>query len=573
MMKTISRLHQRTLYAIAIVPGLIFMLILEWQSSENPWGSRRFTLFDDAMISMDYGRTLARAGEMVWFPGAPRVQGFTNPLWTLWMALVHLVGFDGSSAALVISLTGVLLILASSWIIFDLVHTHSVGNNHLIAVLSAGSLPFLYPLTYWTLRGMEVGALTFFCLLLLRATVNHIRDGRVRISFSMILPMILGIATRFDFAIFCVVAVASLLLWGPAYVKTRLAALYGAIVIATAASVCLAQKLYWGSWLPNTYHLKMDGVSPIDRISRGLASSAKTSVLFAIIAIAVCSQLRSTEFHRRVVLIASAMFVAMAAYAVYIGGDAWEGEMLNRFYATIVPLVPLIVGLSFNTLRKRATPAVISIAVVLTAVGAGVTVNPFGFSNKHFYVVAAVSILSAFIIFVLSFIPRDGFVAGAVVAAVCLIVSAYPMAQQQRHSDLLLTRTNLFVTESVETMRDTTEVGASVATIWAGVPAYYSHRKMLDLLGKNDTFIATSAPHGAFFPGHNKWDYDYSIGKLQPDVIFQTFDRGLEKNLHQRILNWGYKKMCPITGTFGSRGYYYRTNSKQIKWDSLQECL
>ena len=573
MIKTISRLHQRTLYAISVAPGLIFMLVHEWQSSENPWGSRRFTLFDDAMISMDYGRTLAKTGEMVWFPGAPRVQGFTNPLWTLWMAFVHLVGFDGSSAALVMSLTGVLLILASSWIIFDLVHTHCTGNNHLIAVLSAGSLPFMYPLTYWTLRGMEVGALTFLCLLVLRATVNHIRDGRVRINFSMILPMVLGIATRFDFAIFCVVAVVALLLWGPAYVKMRLVVLYGSIVIATAASVCLAQKLYWGSWLPNTYHLKMDGVSPIDRISRGLASSAKTSVLFAIIAIAVISQLRSTEFQRRVVFIASAMFVAMAAYAVYIGGDAWEGEMLNRFYATIVPLVPLVVGLSFNSLRKRATPAVISIALVLTAVGAGITVNPFGFSNKHFYIVAAVSILCALIIFVLSFVSRDGYVAGAVVAAVCLIVSAYPMAQQQRHSDLLLTRTNLFVTESVETMRDTTEVGASVATIWAGVPAYYSHRIMLDLLGKNDTFIATSAPHGAFFPGHNKWDYDYSIGKLQPDVIFQTFDRGLEKNLHQRIMNWGYKKMCPISGTFGSRGYYYRTNSKQIKWDSLQECM
>ena len=573
MIKTISRLHQRTLYAVAITPGLLFMLILEWQSSENPWGSRRFTLFDDAMISMDYGRTLAKTGELVWFPGAPRVQGFTNPLWTLWMAFVHLIGFEGSSAALIISLTGILLILASSWIIFDLVHTHSVGNNHLIGVLSAGSLPFLYPLTYWTLRGMEVGALTFFCLLLLRATVNHIRDGRVRISFSMILPIVLGIATRFDFAIFCVVAIAALLLWGPAYTKMRLVALYGAIIVATAASVCLAQKVYWGSWLPNTYHLKMDGVSPIDRISRGLASSAKTSVLFAIIAIAVCSQLRSTEFHRRVVLIASAMFVAMAAYAVYIGGDAWEGEMLNRFYATIVPLVPLIVGLSFNTLRKRATPAVISVALVLTTVGAGVTVNPFGFSEKHFYIVAAVSILSALIIFVLSFIPRDGYVAGAIVAAICLIAGAYPMAQQQKNSDLLLSRTNLFVTESVETMRDTTEAEARIATIWAGVPAYYSNRTMLDLLGKNDTFIAASAPHGAFFPGHNKWDYNYSIGELQPDVIFQIFDRGLEKDLHQRITNWGYKKMCPSTGTFGSRGYYYRTNSKQIKWDSLEECL
>ena len=573
MIKTISRLHQRTLYAVAITPGLVFMLFLQWQSSENPWGSRRFTLFDDAMISMDYGRTLAKTGELVWFPGAPRVQGFTNPLWTLWMSFIHLIGFDGSSAALLVSLTGILLILASSWVIFDLVHTHSAGNNHLISVLAAGSLPFMYPLTYWTLRGMEVGALTFFCLLLLRATVNHIRDGRVRISFSMILPIVLGIATRFDFAIFCVVAVAALLLWGPAYIKIRLVALYGVIVVATAASVCLAQKLYWGSWLPNTYHLKMDGVSPIDRISRGLASSAKTSVLFAIIAIAVITQLRSTEFHRRVVFIASAMFVAMAAYAVYIGGDAWEGEMLNRFYATILPLVPLIAGLSFNTLRKRVTPVFISLAIVLTTVGAGVTVNPFGFSRKHFYIVAIVSVVIALVVCLLSFIPRDGYVAGAVVAAVCAIVSAYPVAQQQKNNDLLLTRTNLFVTESVETMREATEVGASIATVWAGVPAYYSHRTMLDLLGKNDTFIATSAPHGEFFPGHNKWDYNYSIGELQPDVIFQTFDRGLEENLHQRIMNWGYKKMCPITGTFGSRGYYYRSNSKQIKWDSLQECL
>jgi hypothetical protein len=548
------------------------MLILQWQSSENPWGSRRFTLFDDAMISMDYGRTLAKTGELVWFPGAPRVQGFTNPLWTLWMAFVHLIGFDGSSAALIISLTGIVLILASSWIIFDLVHTYSAGNNHLIAVLAAGSLPFLYPLTYWTLRGMEVGALTFFCLLLLRATVNHIRDGIVRIHYSMILPIVLGIATRFDFAIFCVVAVTAVLMWGPAYVKVRLVAQYGAIVVGTAALVCLAQKLYWGSWLPNTYHLKMDGVSPIDRIARGLASSAKTTVLFAIITVALVCHFRSKEIRQRLIVIASAMFVAMAAYAVYIGGDAWEAEMFNRFYATILPLVPLIIGLSFNTVRQRITPIFISFAVLVTSIGAGVTVNPFSFSENHFSIVAVVSIFSALIIFLVSFIPRNGYLAGVVIAAVCAISSAYPVAQQQRNDDLLLTRTNHFVTESVETMRDTTEAGASIGTIWAGVPAYYSHRTMLDLLGKNDTFIATSAPHGDFFPGHNKWDYDYSIGKLQPDVIFQTFDRDIEKNLHQRIANWGYKKMCPITGTFGPRGYYYRTNSTQVKWNTLEEC-
>lgn len=572
MISTISRIHRRALYAIAIVPGLFFMMFLEWQSSKNPWGSRRFTLFDDAMISMDYGRTLAKTGELVWFPGAPRVQGFTNPLWTLWMAFVHFVGFDGSAAALMISLTGILLILASSWVIFDLVITYSAGNSYLIAVLTAGSLPFLYPLTYWTLRGMEVGALTFFCLLLLRATINHIRDEYSRVRYSMILPMILGIATRFDFAIFCVVAIASLLLWGPTRTKARLAMRYGAIVVATAVTVCLAQKLYWDSWLPNTYHLKMDGVSPIDRMSRGLASSVKAASLFGIIAISLALLLRSKELHQRVVVIASAMFVAMSTYAVYIGGDAWEGEMLNRFYATTLPLLPLIIGLTFNTIRKRITPTLISLALVATSVGAGVTVNPFGFSEEHFGIIAVVSIISALIIFFISFIPRDGFLAGAVAAAVCLTVSAYPVAKQYRHRDLLLTHNNLFVTESVETVRDTTKAGATIGTIWAGVPAYYSHRTMLDLLGKNDTFIATSAPHGDFFPGHNKWDYNYSIGKLRPDVIFQTYDRDIEKNLHLRIANWGYKRMCPITGTFEPNGYYYRTNSTQIKWDSLETC-
>ena len=572
MISTISRIHRRALYAIAIVPGLFFMMFLEWQSSKNPWGSRRFTLFDDAMISMDYGRTLAKTGELVWFPGAPRVQGFTNPLWTLWMAFVHFVGFDGSAAALMISLTGILLILASSWVIFDLVITYSAGNSYLIAVLTAGSLPFLYPLTYWTLRGMEVGALTFFCLLLLRATINHIRDEYSRVRYSMILPMILGIATRFDFAIFCVVAIASLLLWRPTRTKARLAMRYGAIVVATAVTVCLAQKLYWDSWLPNTYHLKMDGVSPIDRMSRGLASSVKAASLFGIIAISLALLLRSKELHQRVVVIASAMFVAMSTYAVYIGGDAWEGEMLNRFYATTLPLLPLIIGLTFNTIRKRITPTLISLALVATSVGAGVTVNPFGFSEEHFGIIAVVSIISALIIFFISFIPRDGFFAGAVVAAVCLTVSAYPVAKQYRHRDLLLTHNNLFVTESVETVRDTTKAGATIGTIWAGVPAYYSHRTMLDLLGKNDTFIATSAPHGDFFPGHNKWDYNYSIGKLRPDVIFQTYDRDIEKNLHLRIANWGYKRMCPITGTFEPNGYYYRTNSTQIKWDSLETC-
>lgn len=560
------------MYLFAIVPGLIFMACLEWQSSQNPFGARRFTLFDDAMISMDYARTLARTGELVWFPGAPRVQGFTNPLWTLWMALIHLFGFNGSAAALIVSLSGVLLILASSWLVLDLIVTYADGDNRLVATIAAASLPFLYPLTYWTLRGMEVGLLTFLCLLVLRGTIKHIQDHNSRVHYSLFVPMILGIATRFDFAVFCAVVTVSLFVWGENKSKTRLAMHCGLIVVATAIGVCLIQKLYWGSWLPNTYHLKMDGVSPISRISRGLVSSTKAMALFSIVVIAVVSQLRSKTPHQRIILIASAMFISMAAYAIYIGGDAWEGEMLNRFYATVLPIVILIIGMSFNAIKRRIVPLIVALVVIITTVGAGVAVNPFGFSEKHFYIAVAASILCAVIIALSSFATRDGYVASAVIIATCILVSAYPVGQQYKNRDLLSTRTNLFVTESVETLRNTTTQDARIGTVWAGVPAYYSERTMLDLLGKNDTFIAASSPHGSFFPGHNKWDYDYSIGTLRPDVIFQTFHRALEKNLHERIINWGYQKLCPRTGTFGSRGYYYLTKSPYVKWDTLEKC-
>jgi hypothetical protein len=95
---------------------------------------------------------------------------------------------------------------------------------------------------------------------------------------------------------------------------------------------------------------------------------------------------------------------------------------------------------------------------------------------------------------------------------------------------------------------------------------------MFDLLGKNDTRIARSAPHGDFFPGHNKWDYDYSIGEVRPDVIFQTFTQEIDENLDSRILDWGYTKKCTSSGTFPRDGVYFLASSSNIKWNTLTTC-
>jgi len=73
--------------------------------------------------------------------------------------------------------------------------------------------------------------------------------------------------------------------------------------------------------------------------------------------------------------------------------------------------------------------------------------------------------------------------------------------------------------------------GATIGLVWAGTIPYFAHRPGIDLLGRNDRKIAHEQPHIRaqyrwwleFWPGHNKWDYGYSIGEQAPDVVMQTW--------------------------------------------------
>jgi len=562
-------------FVLSVIPGSVFMAVLLWNSSANEWGQRRFTLFDDAMISMDYARTFAQTGRFVWYPGAPRVQGFTNPLWTLWMTIIHQFGFEGSTASLLVSLSGILLILGTSWVAYSIV-TQALGEHSIApAVLASSSICFMYPTVYWTLRGMEVGLLAFLTLLLIRGVLHNATNPPSGFSGSILLPAALGIATRFDFIVVCMVALLAMTFWAPLHARRRTLINYGAFFIACLAIVSGLQKVYWGSWFPNTYHLKIDGVDLFDRISRGAVSGAKALVLVSLLLISVSIVKRISQPARRLVQLSAAVFLAISAYAVYIGGDAWEDQMLNRFFATGLPLIAIVVATAFGERISRLHIAVLISSVVIASVGYGATVNPFGFSRRDIELALVISVVGSILIVTASLVRVQSLqflTSAAILITVVTAVSGIPLQRQIRNDNVLGSRVNVYVTEIVENLALTTKPDATIATVWAGVPAYYSHRTMLDLLGKNDTYIARTVPHGAFFPGHNKWDYNYSIGQLQPDVIFQTFTRGIEENLPQRIKAWGYEKRCMASQPFPTDGVYYRLNSTRINWDMLTAC-
>ena len=121
-----------------------------------------------------------------------------------------------------------------------------------------------------------------------------------------------------------------------------------------------------------------------------------------------------------------------------------------------------------------------------------------------------------------------------------------------------------------------TNTRASVAVVWAGALPYFSDRYAIDLLGKSDRTIAhedmrippadPSNPISTittFFPGHLKWDYDYSIGRLKPDVVAQLWESGEEV---QPYLDSNYQEVVLQGSTF-----YLLKGSDNILWNKVKE--
>jgi hypothetical protein len=63
----------------------------------------------------------------------------------------------------------------------------------------------------------------------------------------------------------------------------------------------------------------------------------------------------------------------------------------------------------------------------------------------------------------------------------------------------------------------------TVGIFLAGTIPYFNPSiRFHDMLGKNDLHIAQTKAHSGE-PGHNRWDYDYSLDKVQPDLIITSY--------------------------------------------------
>jgi hypothetical protein len=536
-------------------------------------GSLYFTLFDDAMISMRYARNLAEGHGLLWNPGQAPVEGYTNFLWTLWMALLHLLPIPESKMSLMVMLSGA-MILAANLVVVRKIAARVAPDAPRAVSLSMWLTALYYPLIYWTLRGMEVGLVT----LTLSMSVLLALRLRARVRFEELIGLAaliaLGILTRPDAVVACIV-ISGFVYWtvGAASRRVVVGVLIGSIVVTLAIHTTF-RMLYYGAPFPNTYYLKMTGTSLGARVARGMVGLLAFELLQMIVPIALASgyliaRARKGSRDSGAHLLA-AIFVALCAYSVYVGGDAWESlQYANRYVTPAMPGVLILSAMAIDDLlRGRMHPrgvaiqglACLFLLVSLLCVMVPVTYLVVTPLDDRLRMARAAIIFAPILVLMLLF-PEAPVghrrLAGILtparrrsIVAIVLIVASLVAINGQAAS-VWLVHNAAYVEDDAWAaryglgLRAATAENATIAVTWAGAIPYFSHRPAIDLLGKSDSVIARRErqPTIDFSPGHDKWDYAYSIGQLRPDVVAQLW-HARQPDVHA-IESWGYIQVAP----------------------------
>lgn len=430
------------------------------------------------MISMTYARNLAHGYGLVWFPGGPRIEGYTNLLWVCFMALFHWLPIPAAKMSLCIQISGAVFLLLNLWCVREIAGIVWPDSSR-AAAAAVLLTAFYFPLDNWALQGAEVSILT----LMTSATVLvALRFEAPRAPAT--LAAILGISTlvRPDTAGYAFILLATILALSPKQRLRRVIAIAAVVALFLAAQT-IFRFVYYGDLLPNTYYLKLTGYPLIPRLARGLF----VAILFSIPLLPLLFLMRRQHVFRdapREIALLAMPLGGQLLYSIYVGGDAWEWwGGCNRYVAVAMPLFMILTARAIDLACRNRNRWASAIAFGAATAGVLALINAQNF--REFLMLAVP--------------PQTG--------------ENAEMAEQA----LLVDR----VTDS----------DATLGLVWAGTIPYFSRRPGIDLLGKNDRIVAHQQPHVRpkyfwwmeFWPGHNKWDYAYSIGQQAPDVLMQIW--------------------------------------------------
>ena len=554
-------LLQKNKYRIAAVGYIIWALFFIFQSSFITInGERYFCLFDDAMISMRYAWNLSHGNGIVFNPGE-LVEGYTNFLMVMGMSIFTGL-FNDKMAVLGVQIFGIFIVLAIGRLTVAIVRkvlskktAEDVGFPIYVLIL------LYYPLSYWSLMGMETGLLTLLVLLAFYFIITY-RDSR-EIKHLIFSGAFLGLAgiTRLDIIILSIpLALYLVLLEAKNGFKKTFSAL---LVIGFSCAIFplgnfIFRYFYYGQLLPNTYYLKLTGMAAGTRLRNGF--NFIITFLFETLPLWMLAVSCLVLNYSKERLAAFLTIGILATYQVWVGGDAWY------YWRFLMPGIPMLFIIAIEELWYLSgilgkfffTPFMQAYRdrnPIWASVKSSRTVRTIG---EFLFLLAGLGLLTFSILPGMigagkqgfGLVQASGFLFAFFLVFLGILISTVstPLKERKIHRSFIIgffviyfllnyrflaqisflnkpyqvpsNRTNVNIALALD---EVTNEDASIGVFWGGALPYYSHRYTVDFLGKADPYIASLEPDTTSnirsMPGHNKYDLTYSIQHLKPTYV------------------------------------------------------
>ncbi|MCE9634064.1 MAG: hypothetical protein K8T90_00025 [Planctomycetes bacterium] len=467
---------------------------------------------EDTFISMRYARHLAGGNGLVYNAGE-RVEGYTNFLWTLVLALVEVVGTPPLKSAVALSIAagvGVVVLLHRS--------VRRLADGADVVPFMPAALILLPAFWDGAGSGLETAFYALFVTWAVAVQTVAMKNGRAPDPWRLAIPLVCAVLTRPEGALVAGLVVGGALLTGPRDAAFRRRQL---VALGVAAFVCVAhftwRKAYYGEWLPNTFHCKVGATSA--QVRRGFEQFLqflRTGNGLLLLPCAAAPWLLRKRPWLGPPLVVGTVYTA---YVIAVGGDNfWR----HRYLVPVLPSLFLVSELVARDVLGTALAALPRAAKGATAA-------------------AAVFLLWGSV---------DG-----------IKIAPNPQSHDARFAPLR---------ELGEWLTANTPPGRSIGVLAAGATPYYTDRPCIDMLGLNDHHIARVVPPdpvGTRNAGHEKYDFDYVLSR-DPEFVLMAFSDRADPN----NLLWVSEQRDPTLRTRWLSAYeHFTIKTPSAEWRVLRK--
>ncbi len=426
---------------------------------------------DDAYISFRYAANFANGHGLVFNLGE-RVEGFTNLLWVLLIALgikagvsaelvAHLLGFVFGCTLMLVAMLYVKILLPKS-------HMWMSG---LVPPLLLSSNSF----SSWTASGLET---PMFATLVMLALIAHAKNN---VKWTVIF-CILSTLTRPDGVITAAVLLGVPLIFRMAKCRTLRVSfkLWRPILIYSLflMGLTLFRVVYYNSFLPNTFYAKVGGTS-FEYAIRYVTTFLKDGPGFLLLLFPFALTSKSFRY-------GALLFFTIAAYILAVGGDVF---MYGRYF---LPILPIMIGATLLGVSRIFKYSWVGGVIALAVVPLCILWNLYGPWPTQYGE------------------PKSA-----------NISTLYSIKRAHSRNSLAMFEDTAAAKHKIELLKSLDPPIETIALIGIGRIAFFSEYTVVDVLGLVDTHIARSAKvkPGVRLPGHQRTDSDYVFSR-HPDAIF-----------------------------------------------------